>query len=150
MLRGSRDDAMATIESWLTFSETIRSSAVPAATAELSTSPKFDRASCAEQWTSCVENKLTAWDKGAGQRDEDGLVAPARTIVSIASQVAAKLRDAGVPIPLRMVQDGAGGIVFEWRHGATSDKLRLDANGCIEATGFFDSKLVYRRPISLR
>ena len=141
---------MATIENWLTFSETIRSSAaVLAATAELSASPKSDRASSAEQWRSCVESRLTAWDEAAEERDEDGLAPPSRTLVSIAFEVAAKLRGAGVPVPLRMVQDGAGGIVFEWRHGATSDKLRLDANGCIEATGFYDSKLVYRRPISL-
>jgi hypothetical protein len=95
-----------------------------------------------------IESKLIEWGEASEGADEDGLAPPSRTIVSVALQIASELRNAGVPIPLRMVQDGDGGIVFEWKRGARSDKLRLDASGRIEALGFYDSKLVYRYPIS--
>jgi len=95
-----------------------------------------------------VESKLFEWGEASEGTDEDGLARPSRDTVSVALQIASELRNACVPVPLRMLQDGDGGIVFEWKHGASSDKLRLAASGRIEAMGFYDSKLVYRYPIS--
>jgi len=108
-----------------------------------------NRAVQAEQWQSSVESRLIEWGKQGSKVDEDGLVSPSPGIVSVAFRIAAQLRDAGISVPLRMVQDGAGGIVFEWRHETVTEKLRLHASGRIELTRFRDSKLVYRCPVFL-
>lgn len=137
------DQTMATIESLIVFSEAVRSSAAVSA----GSSP-CGESDGADEWRARVESRLDEWDKGAKTPDEDGLIPPTQQAVATARQVAVRLRDEVVPVPLRLVQDGAGGIVFEWKHGATTDKLRLDPSGSIEAMGFCDSKLIYRHSVS--
>jgi hypothetical protein len=137
---------MSTIESLVVFSEAVRTSA--AACAGAAPCVEGDRKASANQWDSLVQSKLVRWDESAETPAEEGLLPPTRQALGAAFQVAARLCDAGVPPPTRLVQDGAGGIVFEWKYGSAADKLHLDPSGGIEATKFCDSRLIYRHPVS--
>ncbi len=140
---------MSTSESSIALSEAVESYAATHVTLpELLASPERERALKADLWQSSIENKLIEWGKQGTRYDEDGLISPAPSTVSAAFRIAAKLRNAGIEAPLRMVQDGVGGIVFEWKQGATAEKLLLAASGRLEAAYFRDSKLMHRYPLS--
>jgi hypothetical protein len=114
---------------------------------ELLASPLRERTAL-EQWESAVESKLIEWGKQANQHDDDGYLFASPQVVSLAFSIAAKLKNAWQEVPSRVVQDGSGGIVFEWKRQATSEKLLIDSAGRAEVVHFRNSKLVDRRPLS--
>jgi hypothetical protein len=105
----------------------------------------------ANQWKSLRE-RIAAWapaDSEPDERiDEDGYRMPARGTVSLALQIVARLGEGWVTAPGWVVQDGNGGIDFEWKDGDRAETLSINAQGQMELMKFERSKLVSRKPIS--
>lgn len=104
------------------------------------------------KWRS-IEGRIAAWAPTEGEPDErideDGYRLPSRKAVALALEIVVRLRDGGVTCPEWVVQDGNGGIDFEWRGGNRAETLSMNADGEIELMRFENSKLIMRRPVSL-
>lgn len=81
--------------------------------------------------------------------DEDGYLLPNAKTVAVTLEIAARLREAGTGVPLRLGQTANGGINFEWRSGNRTERLTVNARGETELARFEDSKLVSRKPIRI-
>lgn len=79
--------------------------------------------------------------------DDDGYLLPNRTTIAVSLQIAARLRENGICVPLRLGQTANGGIKFEWRAGNRTERLTVDAHGETELAQFEDSRLVVRKPV---
>lgn len=104
-----------------------------------------------DEWKA-LEERIAGWAPASGEpdkrTDEDGYVLPGNRTIAVAVEIAARLREAGVSVPLRVGQSANGGINFEWRSGSRTERLTLNARSETEIVGFEDSKLVSRKPIS--
>lgn len=104
------------------------------------------------KWRS-VEGRIAAWAPTEGEPDErideDGYRLPSRKAVALALEIVVRLRDGGATCPECVVQDGDGGIDFEWRGGNRAETRSMNAHGEIELMNFENSKLIVRRPVSL-
>lgn len=80
--------------------------------------------------------------------DEDGYILPTQNTVALALNIAARLYSGGVTVPGSVVQDGNGGVDFEWRSGNRAQTLSVNSRGETELIEFENSKLVSRKPIS--
>lgn len=105
-----------------------------------------------ESWKA-LEERIRAWAPASGepdvQKDEDGYLLPSSRTRAVALEIVARLRDAGVAIPMRLGQTANGGINFEWRCGASTERLTVNARGEAELAKFENSKLISRTPIAL-
>ena len=110
--------------------------------------PQHDRA----KWN-VFEQHISGWEPAIGESedrtDEDGYILPNRRTIALARQILARLRDAGASAPLRVVQDGCGGIDFEWTSGNCAETLAVHAQGDAEFMSFDGTKLKSRKPISI-
>ena len=126
--------------------ETILAAAPPVVLA----SPVANAQNQSGNWRA-LEERIAAWAPANGapdvRTDEDGYLLPSNRTVSTALQIAARLREAGVGVPLRSGQTANGGINFEWRSGNRTQRLTVNARGEMELAKFEDSKLVSRQPI---
>lgn len=100
-----------------------------------------------------IEEQVAAWAPPSGESDlrtdEDGYLLPNCKTITVALLIAARLREAGVTVPLRSGQTANGGINFEWRSGNRTERLTVNAEGETELAKFEDSRLVSRMPIAL-
>lgn len=100
-----------------------------------------------------IEDRIAAWAPAEGEpderTDEDGYRLPTRKAVALAFQIVVRLREGGVTCPEWIVQDGNGGIDFEWRGDNRAETLNMNAHGKLELMKFENSKLIMRRPVSL-
>lgn len=105
----------------------------------------------AEAWK-VLEARIAGWAPPSGDQDirsdEDGYLLPSERAVAVALQIAARLRESGVRGPDWLVQDGDGGIDFEWKNDNRAETLRIDSRGDTELIQFDHSKLLSRRPTS--
>lgn len=106
----------------------------------------------AEGWKA-LEARIAAWAPASGETDvrtdEDGYLLPNSKTVTVALEIAARLREAGVTVPLRSGETANGGINFEWRSGNRTERLTVNARGETELAKFEDSRLISRKPIPL-
>jgi hypothetical protein len=127
-------------------------SALPVLEAILGTAPTVALAGAAADarnqtgdWRA-LEERIAAWAPADGEldvrADEDGYRLPGSRTVAVALEIAARLREAGVGIPLRSGQTANGGINFEWRSGNRTERLTVNARGETELAKFEDSTLV--------
>ena len=71
-----------------------------------------------EGWERIINDRLVEWGHNPPPFDEDGLVPPTADVIGKACKLATRYRDdAGFVPALRVLPDGDGGIVFEWRFG---------------------------------
>ncbi|HET6879623.1 MAG TPA: hypothetical protein VFI31_05700 [Pirellulales bacterium] len=93
-----------------------------------------------------LEERIAAWAPAKGEpderSDEDGYLLPNSKTVAVALEIAARLRKAGVDVPMRSGQTANGGINFEWRGGNCTERLTVNARGEAELTKFEESRLV--------
>ncbi|HQU42374.1 MAG TPA: hypothetical protein PK867_06155 [Pirellulales bacterium] len=105
----------------------------------------------ADKWRGGDE-RIAGWAPASGEpearTDEDGYLPPSGRAVAAAQEIAARLREGGVSVPVWLVQDGNGGIDFEWRSGDRAETLSVNALGETEIIEFENSKLIGRKPIS--
>jgi hypothetical protein len=113
--------------------------------------PRRDADGQADKWKS-TEERITGWAPASGElddrTDEDGYRLPGFKTIALALEIAARLRDGGVTCPEWVVQDGNGGIDFEWRSGDRAETLSINARGETELMEFENSKLIVRKPVS--
>ena len=99
-----------------------------------------------------IEERIASWAAASTEPnvrfDEDGYMLPNSASVAAALQIAARLREGSVRVPLRLGQTANGGINFEWRSGNCTERLTIDAEGKAELVKFEDSKLVSRMAIA--
>lgn len=117
----------------------------------LATSP-VDSHDRAAGWKA-LEERIAAWLPANGapeeRTDEDGYLLPNSKAVAVALEIAARLGEAGVDVPLRCGQTANGGIDFEWRSGNRTERLTVNARGETELARFEDSRPVSRKPIAV-
>lgn len=127
--------------------ETVLVDAPPAALAN----PRRDAGTQAGKWKS-TEDRIAEWvpaaDEPDERTDEEGYRPPGRKTVALALKIATRLREGGVASPEWVVQDGDGGIDFEWRSGNRAETLSINARGETELMEFENSKLIVRKPVS--
>lgn len=100
-----------------------------------------------------LEDQVAAWAPAAGEpdvrTDEDGYLLPSAKTAAVALRIVARLREAGVAVPLRSGQTANGGINFEWRSGTSTERLTVNAQAEAELAKFENSTLVSRTPVHL-
>jgi hypothetical protein len=96
------------------------------------------------RWDEIIDQRLIEWGRDPSQLNDDGVVPPARDVVRRACQLAAAMRDSGLPAPSRVVPSGEGGIVFERQVGPTFTAIEVQHDGTIEVRAFHKSKMVTR------
>lgn len=105
----------------------------------------------ADGWRA-IEERIAGWVPGRADPspliDADGYLLPSSETVALALQIAARLREAGVSVPSWLVQDGNGGIDFEWRSNGRAETLTVNSRSEIELMRFENSKLVGRKLIA--
>ncbi|HEX7375633.1 MAG TPA: hypothetical protein VF278_00905 [Pirellulales bacterium] len=128
--------------------ETVLSAAPPTAGVR----PAIDSSGEAEGWQA-IERQIIAWAPASGEPDarldEDGYLLPSGKAAAAALKIVARLREAGVAIPLRSGQTANGGVNFEWRRGTSTERLTVNARGEAELAKFKNSKLVSRTSVTL-
>ena len=98
-------------------------------------------------WQRVIDDYLVEWGRIAPEVGDEDLVAPSTKSLERACDLAIRMRDEGMPGPLRVVLDGEGGVSFEHRHGNLFASLNVLQNGSIEAATFRDCRLIARYPI---
>lgn len=114
--------------------------------------PAVGSAQQALDWKT-LEDQVAAWAPAAGEpdvrTDEDGYLLPSAKTAAVALRIVARLREAGVAVPLRSGQTANGGINLEWRRGQSTERLTVNTRGEAELAMFESSKLVSWMPIAL-
>lgn len=105
-----------------------------------------------EEWDAVVNQLIDLapkHDDPEERIDEDGYLLPGAQALASASRVVALLRSEGQGAPSAIVQDGLGGLVFEWTSGRQIERLIISSRGEMEVVVFHDSQLVFRKPASI-
>jgi hypothetical protein len=97
-------------------------------------------------WQQIIDERLVACGQHADLADDD-LQPPTAEVLDRACEFAAFCRDHGVDPPLRVVPNGAGGVVFEWRARPYFHTVEIRADGGAELLVFENSKLLTREAI---
>lgn len=99
------------------------------------------------QWAIWLDDYLIEW----GQRPElvaDGeLRPPTQAALSAACRIAMEWAD-NTPAPHRIIPDGEGGLVFEWRSDNRFVSAEITATGSCEFLTFDDGRLIARCPFA--
>jgi hypothetical protein len=98
-------------------------------------------------WQRIIDGTLGEWQRDLSQLDDEGLEPPAREILSEVVKVAMALRDRGVDPPLRVLPNGEGGVVFEWRDNTYLSSLEMEKGGSLTLSVFSNSRLVSRHQL---
>ncbi len=98
-------------------------------------------------WRTVIDTTLTKWVREPLQLDDDGLKAPSAELISLAEEFAQYCATHAVDAPLRIVPDGSGGIVFEWKLGPHFTMVELRADGRMELMCYRNSVLQSRESI---
>jgi hypothetical protein len=98
-------------------------------------------------WRQLIDHPLIDWWKDPEQLNDDGMVAPSRERIEQAIDIAMGFCDSGDAAPVRVVPDGYGGIVFEFRAGLNAASLRISDSGDVEFVVFESDALVSRRKV---
>lgn len=95
-----------------------------------------------------VGERLKALEQYPAELDEEGLEPPSAEVLPLVEQVALVLRDHGVDPPLRVVPNGEGGVVFEWRDQPFFWSLDVEKEGALALSIFRNARLVSRHHLS--
>jgi hypothetical protein len=101
-----------------------------------------------EAWRAVIDERLKAWQQSPEELDEDGLEPPSAEIFPLVEEVALVLKEQGVDPPLRIVPNGEGGVMFEWRHPPFFWSLDVEKDGSMALSVFRNSRLVSRHQLS--
>ncbi len=100
-----------------------------------------------EAWENLINHRLIEWGSHPEQLEDDDLTAPSPDRIVQAIQFATRLRNTRMPAPTRIVPDGEGGIVFEYRRQRDSEAYRIGASGVIEYVAFKDGSIITRQQL---
>ncbi len=113
--------------------------------------PRADDAKNA--WQRLIDENLIEWGRHPEQfEDEDGYKAPTADNLVRATEFITFCRDQGAASALRMVPDGEGGIVFDWKNKPPYHVMtELHPDGGMELLVFDDNcNLLLREQIGSR
>ena len=100
-----------------------------------------------DQWKRIIYT-LEEWQKDLSFFDAEDYDPPCSDVIAEALELAIDLRSANWFPPHSVVPDAGGGIVFERRNGADSQKIHLWSDGPVEYIELRNHKVVYRRNLS--
>ena len=116
-----------------------------AATENSFAEPYRQKEEWSRNWKSIIDNTLIDWGRSPNQIDEDGYESPSPDAVQKACEFA---RIYGVnnslQNPLRTIQNGNAGIVFEWSLGPDFISLEFNEKGIGEFVHFRNALFVER------
>ena len=98
-------------------------------------------------WQRVMDSHLKEWQENPVQFEDEGREPPVPEILPVVAEVAAALRDRGVEPPLRVVPNGEGGVVFEWRDSPYYWSLEVEKAGSLALAVFRNSRLVCRHQL---
>lgn len=86
---------------------------------------------------------LATFGEEHGRTDEDGLVWPSDSSITIAYRLIDTFSDdPAVPLPEYTVPNGDGGILFEWNRGPSAIHIEIDEHGSMELVTYQDGMTV--------
>jgi hypothetical protein len=97
-----------------------------------------------DQWKRIID-KLKEWQKDSSCFDDEDYEPPGSDVIAEAIELAIEFRNAQWFPPHSVVPDAGGGIVFERRNGADSQKIHLWSDGPVEYIEMRNHKVVDRR-----
>lgn len=97
-------------------------------------------------WQRWLDETLSNWLRDPSRIADEGIEPPSETVLRLAADLAAKLRDEGRSPPTSVVCDPNGGVVFEWRDGDAAEVCHVWDDGSVEFMRFEGTRLVERRP----
>jgi hypothetical protein len=100
------------------------------------------------QWEKLIDERLRKWLAEHEELCDEEFTAPSEERIGQAIDFAINLLEMNCPAPTRVVLDGHGGIVFEYRGDRRSVSVRIEADGSIECIAFQDGSLVERQLIA--
>ena len=100
-----------------------------------------------QAWQHVIDRQLKEWQRDLSQLEDEGVEVPSAEILPVVAEVAATLRDHGVDPPLRVVPNGEGGVVFEWRDSPYFWSLEVEQVGSLVLSIFRNSRLVSRHQL---
>ena len=103
---------------------------------------------CSNRWQKWINDTLNTWQSNPTQLEDDGLEAPSLEVIHFTQQIATRLRDADWPAPLRIVPNGEGGILFEWRSIPDFFTLEIEEDLSVEWIVYHDSQVQHRERLS--
>jgi hypothetical protein len=101
-----------------------------------------------QAWQAVIDERLKAWEQHSADLDEEALEPPSAEVFPLVEQVAAVLREQGIGPPLRMVPNGEGGVVFEWRDHPFFWSVEVEKDGSLTLAIFRNARLVSRHQLS--
>jgi adenine-specific DNA glycosylase len=107
----------------------------------------LQRESQRDAWQKLIDFPLIEWGQNPQGLNDDDLTAPSQERIVQAIELATLLRDSDWAAPKRIVPDGHGGIVFEYRSHDDSAALRIAEAGSIEFVAFKGPSLILRRQL---
>lgn len=102
-----------------------------------------------EGWQRIIDKRLVEWGRNGYAFDEEGLTPPTDDVIYKACELATRYRNDGLPHALRVLPDGDGGIVFEWRFGRQFWSLEIAPNSDPVLSVFDDCQLVTTATLSM-
>ena len=99
-----------------------------------------------DQWKRIID-KLKEWQKDSSGFDDEDYEPPRSDVIAEAIELAIEFCNAKWFPPHSVVPDAGGGIVFERRNGADSQKIHLWSDGPVEYIEMRNHKVVDRRSL---
>lgn len=100
-----------------------------------------------QAWQRVIDGQLKEWQRDPSQLQDEGIEPPSPEILPLVAEIAVTLRDHGVDPPLRVVPNGEGGVVFEWRDSPYFWSLEVEKAGSLALSIFRNSRLVSRHQL---
>ena len=97
-----------------------------------------------EGWRSIVDHVLIEWGRHPESIEDDGIEPPTGAAVAGASEVACRLRDEGMPLPVNVAPTGDGGIAFQYELSDLFVTIEVDVAGDVELRIFHDGRVIRR------
>jgi hypothetical protein len=95
-----------------------------------------------------INDRLKVLEQHPAEFDEEGLEPPSADVFPLVDEVALVLENRGVSPPLRVVPNGEGGVVFEWRDHPFFWSLDVEKEGGLALSIFRNARLVSRHQLS--
>lgn len=101
-----------------------------------------------QSWQRVIDQQLQEWQRDPSQLEDEGVEPPSLEVLPLVVEVAAALRDHGVEPPLRVLPNGEGGVVFEWRDTPYFWSLEVEQTGSLNLSIFRNSRLISRHQLA--
>lgn len=107
-----------------------------------------NRTEYVEEWSRVIDHQLLEWARDPASLEDDGADPPSVATIMRAIEVAATLRDAGLPSPDKAVLDPNGGIVFRRSEGELREAIHVWDDDETEYIRYDGTRIVERGPLA--